>query len=223
MAADAAGIPQVKVCGLTRVEQAVGCAEAGADAIGCVFYPKSPRNVSESLAREIFTALPLRTARVGVFVDESADHMLRIAESCGLTTLQLHGRETPETVSRLMLAGFQVIKGLYTAKDPRIDRAGDYPATVFLVECGKGPLPGGNAESWHWGDVREFGETHPLILAGGLSPENVAEAIASARPDAVDVSSGVEDSPGNKNLDKVAAFIAAVQKCTVSRTLRRIF
>lgn len=223
MTADATAIPQVKICGLTRVDQAMGCADAGANAVGCVFYPPSPRNVSGSQAREIFTALPPHVARVGVFVDETADHMLRIAERCGLTTLQLHGRETPKTVTRLVLAGYQVIKGLYTAKDPRIDRAGDYPAAVFLVECGKGPLPGGNAARWHWGDAREFGETRPLILAGGLTPDNVAEAIASARPDAVDVSSGVEASPGNKDSDKVAAFIAAVRTSHVSRTLRRIF
>lgn len=223
MTAAAVGVAQVKICGLKRVDQAAGCAEAGASAVGCVFYPPSPRNVSASQARDIFAALPAGVARVGVFVDEPTDQMLRIAEQCGLTALQLHGRETPETVARLVLAGYRVIKGLYTAKDPRIDRAGDFPGAAFLVECGKGPLPGGNAASWRWGDAREFGETHPLILAGGLSPGNVSEAIAAAQPDAVDVSSGVEAAPGDKDLDKVTAFIAAVHNNHVSRTLRRIF
>jgi phosphoribosylanthranilate isomerase len=108
-------------------------------------------------------------------------------------------------------------------KDPMVSRASDYRAAAYLVECGKGELPGGNAVSWAWEDAMEFGEKQTLILAGGLTPENISIAISSALPDAVDVSSGVESSPGRKDLDKVAAFIRAVKKCGMNKTIKKVF
>ncbi len=214
---------QVKICGLTAPDMAIHCAEMGADAVGLVFFSKSPRHVSDEAARAICEALPAAVQKVGVFVDDSEDVVLKKARSCGLTAVQLHGRETPETVRRLREEGLIVLKGLFASREPTLAAAPDYAPTAFLVECGKGALPGGNAAVWNWSGVREFGRRYPLVLAGGLSPENVAEAIAAAEPDSVDVSSGVESAPGVKSPDKIKAFVRAVKGAGEKRAARNIF
>ncbi len=214
---------QVKICGLTAPEMAVRCAEMGADAVGLVFFPKSPRHVSDAAARSICAALPEQVHKVGVFVDESEAVVLGKARYCGLTAVQLHGRETPETVRRLRAEGLVVLKGLFASREPTLAAADDYDPTAFLLECGKGVLPGGNAAVWDWSGARDFGRQYPLVLAGGLSPENVAEAIAAAEPDAVDVSSGVETAPGVKDPDKMEAFIGAVKGAVEKRVARGVF
>jgi phosphoribosylanthranilate isomerase len=211
---------QVKICGLTRTEEAAACAAAGAHAIGLVFYPRSRRYISAESAREIRQVLPPGTACVGVFVDAPPDTILRVARTAGLTAVQIHGNEPPETVARLQAEGLLVVKALFAERAPGLDRADDCAATAVLVECGQGPLPGGNALVWDWGRAAEVGLRRPLILAGGLTPDNVATAIAQARPDAVDVSSGVETAPGRKDIHKVRAFIRAA---TAAPCRRRIF
>jgi phosphoribosylanthranilate isomerase len=216
-------IPQVKVCGLTNQDEAAGCVSLGADAIGCVFFSKSPRNVSLSQAKKIVRALPSHVKAVGVFVNESFEEITRAVEHCGLHAVQLHGQEPPELTELLHQKGLTIIKALFMEKDPLLSKAADYRAAAYLVECGKGELPGGNAVSWAWEDAMEFGEKRPLILAGGLTPENISIAISSALPDAVDVSSGVESSPGRKDLDKVAAFIRSVKKCGMNKTIKKVF
>lgn len=214
---------QIKICGLTTPEMAVRCAEMGADAVGLVFFPKSPRHVSDDAARSICDALPAGVQKVGVFVDESEESVRRKARDCGLTAVQLHGRETPETVRRLRAEGLVVLKGLFASREPSVTAAGDYDPTGFLLECGKGVLPGGNAETWDWSSAKPFGQRYPLVLAGGLSPENVAQAIADAEPDAVDVSSGVESAPGVKDAAKIEAFIGAVKGSAERRRARPVF
>jgi phosphoribosylanthranilate isomerase len=204
--------PRIKICGLTRVDEAEGCAKLGADAIGLVFFPKSPRHVTDEQALAISTAVLDKAKTVGVFVNASHDEILQKAEACRLSAVQLHGQESPDLVRRLSDAGLSVIKALFVDGTPSLSEADDYEVSAFLVECSKGPLPGGNAMEWNWGAAKEFGQTHPLILAGGLSPENVSRAVSSARPLAVDVSSGVEASPGRKDLKQVSAFIRAVQR-----------
>jgi phosphoribosylanthranilate isomerase len=215
--------PQIKICGLTNIDQAVFCVSAGADAIGCVFYPPSKRHLNTSRAREIGQAISGEAAVVGVFVNASFREIMRKVEACFLTAVQLHGQESPELVQRLRNQGLLVIKGLFVKGDPHIDGAGRYNATAFLVECGQGKLPGGNAMAWNWGAALEFGERHPLILAGGLNPENVSMAVASANPLAVDVSSGVEIAPGDKDLKKVTAFIDAVRLPSSGAPHRTVF
>jgi len=143
--------------------------------------------------------------------------ILEGARRCRLTGVQLHGNEPPETVLRLREAGLMVIKALFAARMPDLKAAADYAPDAFLVECGRGKRPGGNAEVWNWAEARGLSASVPLVLAGGLSPENVAEAIAAAAPDAVDVSSGVEKAPGRKDLDRVAAFIHAARKAATGR------
>jgi phosphoribosylanthranilate isomerase len=211
---------QVKVCGLTRADEAAACARAGAGAVGCVFYSRSPRCVSADTAREIRRALPPGVACVGVFVDEPFEGVMATASQAGLTAVQLHGNEPPALVERLRREGLFVIKALFSDRTPGLDEARHYSASAYLVECGQGPLPGGNARAWDWGRAAALAERHPLILAGGLAPENAAQALRAAWPDAIDVSSGVEAGPGRKDIRKVEQFIAAVA-AAVAR--RRIF
>ncbi len=216
-------VPQVKVCGLTNIEQAMKCAELGADAIGFVFYPKSPRNLTEDMAREICWALPSEVKKVGVFVNETFSNIMRKAEHCNLYAVQLHGQESPQFVSQLCSENLMVIKALFTEREPHLEDVSGYTASAYLAECGKGVLPGGNALAWSWEKAKSFGENDPLILAGGLSPDNVSHAVAACMPDAVDVSSGVESGPGQKNIVKVEAFLNAVAGCVVNREIRKIF
>jgi phosphoribosylanthranilate isomerase len=233
--------PQVKICGLTRVDEAVACARAGADAIGLVFYPPSPRHVSVATAGEIAAALPPAVAKVGVFVDAPKDTVLETARAAGLTAVQLHGGETPAMVAELKATGLMVIKALFAAKAPGVELADTFGADAVLFEQGAGRLPGGNAEIWDYSLARRSGLIRrsdlgrkqtlgpPLILAGGLAPDNVTGAIAKARPDAIDLSSGVEASPGRKQIELVKSLMAAVDACgsqygdTAVQALRRIF
>lgn len=215
--------PQIKICGLTDVDQALACAELGADAIGLVFFEKSPRNLSVDQARAICDALPSHVMTTGVFVNETFDSVMDKVLRCGIKVVQLHGNERPELVSRLIREKLPVIKVLYMESDPNIKLADDFDPTAFLVECAKGVLPGGNALSWNFERVSELKTQKPVLIAGGLSPDNIADAVAKAMPDGVDVSSGVELSPGRKDLKKVEAFITAVKQTAVPKPLRRIF
>ena len=216
---------EIKICGLTDPESAAACADFGVDAIGLVFYSRSPRFVTDARAAEIARAVAGRTALVGVFVDETFAAILDRAKRCGLTAVQLHGRESPTLVRRLRESGLVVIKALFHERAPFIKEAPRYDASAFLLEWGRGRLPGGNAQSWNWSLATEFDSSRPLILAGGLAPHNVARALASGRPAAVDVSSGVESTPGVKDLRKVEAFVAEVRNCQTpdKYTARRIF
>ena len=215
--------PEIKICGLTQVDEAVACAEAGADAIGLVFDPPSPRLLTPQQAREISLALPDQTARVGVFVNCPVSDIQKRIDDCRLTSVQLHGQEPPNMVRELCDGGVRVIKALFIHRPPFISEASHYPEAVFLVECGKGQLPGGNAMTWNWGEVKLFGRSYPLILAGGLSPDTIASAVFEAGPDAVDISSGVEFSPGRKDIHKVITLIRAISLCTLERQPRMIW
>ncbi len=215
--------PQIKICGLTDVNEAIRCAKAGADAIGLVFFEKSPRNVSETLAAEISKAIPESIASVGVFVNEPFDFIMNKVTLCHLDAVQLHGNESPELVERLIKKNICVIKALYMDSEPAVSGIDNYAAASFLVECAKGVLPGGNALSWNFSRVKAIATDKPLIIAGGLSPNNIIDAVSSASPDVVDVSSGVESSPGKKDITKVKAFIENVLACNIEKKIRRLF
>ncbi|NCO60484.1 MAG: phosphoribosylanthranilate isomerase [Deltaproteobacteria bacterium CG_4_8_14_3_um_filter_51_11] len=221
-------IPQIKICGITLPEQAEQCVALGADAIGCVFFTKSPRDVSDAQAKEIGSALGGKTSCVGVFVDADRDTILKKVERCGLTGVQLHGNESPELIAALRGMGLLVIKTLFSKRIPKLEAARRYAASsALLAECGTGSLPGGNAQDWHWADARPMARHAALVLAGGLTPDNVVQAVSAALPDAVDVSSGVETSSGKKDMSKVASFIAnlrgAFSGTTNGRPLKKIF
>ena len=217
--------PQVKICGLTRVDEAIKCAELGADAIGLVFFEKSARNVTIEQANEISLSLPENISTIGVFVNEPFGYIMERVEKCSLNAVQLHGMEGPDLVNQLMEQGLIVIKCLYLDSEPFLTDVIKYNATGYLVECAKGILPGGNALSWDWARAKDFGKKHPFILAGGLSLENITRAIYKSLPDAVDISSGVEKEPGRKDILKIKAFIEAVSKSSIKKknSLRRIF
>ena len=222
-ATDNMHVPQIKVCGLTRVENALECLALGAEAIGCVFYPKSPRHVTDDQARDICKAVSSRAATVGVFVNESFPFIMKKVQRCLLDTVQLHGQESPRLITRLRKEKLKVIKTLFLSSMPSFKNAKDFEPSAFLVECGDGALPGGNAVSWNWEKARHLVENYPVILAGGLSPENISVAVNQSTPDAVDVSSSVELSPGLKDTGRVKAFIHSVSMCSLKRKTRRIF
>ncbi len=210
-AAPHATFPWIKICGLTRVDNALDVAASGADAIGLVFFEKSPRNVSADQATQICTALPASVKTIGVFVNESYETIMEIVEKCGLSGVQLHGNEAPGLVDKLAKEDLVVIKALFAAKAPFLTQSQEYEnASYFLVEYGKGILPGGNAESWNYEILSQMDTEKPVILAGGLTPENVRQAVDACHPAGVDISSGVEKSHGIKDIEKVKAFINAV-------------
>jgi phosphoribosylanthranilate isomerase len=207
----------VKICGLTSVQDALVAAEAGADAVGFVFWPGSPRSVDAARAREIASALPPFVLRVGVFVDAAREEMERVAGEVGLDVLQLHGQEPPEvfaTLSRRAIKAVRVGPGFQASEALRyLGRA----AGLLLDTRLSGPdaPPGGTGQPFDWESVREVRERAPwLMLAGGLTPDNVARALTAVRPDAVDVSSGVESAPGRKDPARVRAFMEAVRKAS---------
>lgn len=203
--------PEIKICGLTRPGEAAAVAEAGAEAIGLIFYPPSPRNVNLKLAGEIVKAISPCCA-VGVFVDASYDFIMNTIETCGLSAVQLHGKEPPELAAQILkTSDVEVIKALFEKKTPDFSTAGTFNPNAFLVECGQGVLPGGNAESWNWASTATLNVDKPVVLAGGLTPENVVAAATAARPAAIDVSSGVEKSPGSKDLNRVNQLITTIK------------
>lgn len=209
----------VKICGLTLVDNALDCVKAGADIIGLVFYEKSPRHVSTEKARQIVRALPKGIPACGVFVDESFDTIMQTVSACGLGIVQLHGAETPELADRLSAQNLVVTKAFFAARPPGLCETEKYQSADFcLAEYGKGILPGGNAETWDYGQALEMAKKVRLMLAGGLNPENVADAVSSIRPQAVDVSSGVEKAKGIKDISKVKAFIRAAKSVHLQPT-----
>ncbi|SHE89664.1 phosphoribosylanthranilate isomerase [Desulfacinum infernum DSM 9756] len=214
---------EIKICGITRREDARIAASLGVDAVGFVFYPKSPRHVSRETARDLAAALPESVARVGVFVDETVDRVLETARFCGLTHVQLHGQETPEEVAALEAQGLRVVKALFVNRAPGLDVQDRYRPTAFLVECAGVSLPGGNALAWDWASAKDRVRHRPMILAGGLDPHNVARAVRAAEPAAVDVSSGVERRPGEKDAQKMEAFVNAVRRLSPPAVEGRIF
>ncbi|MCL4819711.1 MAG: indole-3-glycerol phosphate synthase TrpC [Vicinamibacteria bacterium] len=206
-----AGPVSVKVCGITCVEDGIAAVEAGAAAVGFVLWPQSPRAVTPEQARRIGAALPPFVTRVGVFVDTPPEAVDRIAAEAGLDVVQLHGDEPVASVhehARRVIKALRVGPGF----DPAVARRFDDAGAAILLDTGGRALPGGTGESFDWGMARALRPfVRQLVLAGGLHAGNVAAAIAETRPDAVDVSSGVEAAPGRKDPAKMKAFVAAVR------------
>ncbi len=201
----------LKVCGLTTPEDAAAAVEAGADAIGLVFWAQSPRAVDVAAARRVAAALPPFVMRVGVFVDAARDELWRVADAVPLDVLQLHGREPLEALEGLPRRAW---KALGVGPDFDLEQARRYArrASALLLDAGGQALPGGGGVCFDWSVARRVRALVPwLVLAGGLTAQNVGAAIAEVRPDAVDVSSGVESAPGRKDRDKLRAFVAAVR------------
>ena len=202
----------IKICGIGDPATARACHAAGADMLGVVFHSPSPRHVTPTAARNIVKALPAGFPVIGVFVQQSVAEIITIACIAGLRHVQLHAPRPSADLIQLQAAGLQVMQVLTQGGAELVTAATKLPpGTAILVECGCGPLPGGNGLAWDWGAAAALAALRPITLAGGLTAANVSAAIAAAAPAAVDVSSGVESAPGCKDLRKVADFIAAVR------------
>jgi phosphoribosylanthranilate isomerase len=199
---------KVKICGITNLEDALFAAEAGADALGFVFYTKSPRYIAPDRAREIVLRLPPFVAKVGVFVNEELDLVKEIMAYCHLDYAQLHGDEPPEQVAALAPRAIKAVR-VRSAAD--VERLSAYRATAYLLDAYHPTKPGGTGETWDWELAAAAKRYGPIILAGGLKPDNVAAAIGRVHPYAVDVSSGVEAAPGIKDHQMVWRFIRAAK------------
>jgi len=202
---------RVKICGITNLEDALMAAELGADALGFIFHPRSPRYVAPDAARQIIAGLPPFVLTVGVFVDEEAQTVRDLAARVGLDWVQLHGQESPEYCRSL---GRRVIKGFRIQDEKSFKSLAAYQgaAQAFLLDTYKKGQVGGTGATFDWRLAREAKKYGPVILAGGLTPENAARAIEVAQPAAVDVATGVEATPGKKDPEKLRAFFAAVKK-----------
>lgn len=198
---------RVKICGVTSVEDARVAVDAGAFALGFNFHPASRRCVSPQTAAAIGAELPDEIWRVGVFVDRDRESVARIAAEAGLTVLQFHGAESPEFCRGWKLP---VIKAARIRDRADVQRLLEYPVELAMVDAYVEGAHGGTGVRFEWGLLEGFEHRH-LILAGGLTAENVAEAVRTVRPWAVDVASGVEARPGVKDAEKVRRFIHNAQ------------
>ncbi len=200
---------RVKICGITRVEDALIVSTSGADSIGLVFYPKSPRNVSIAQAYDIVAALPPFVSVTALFLDAEAEFIQKVVESVPLSLLQFHGKETPEQCSGYNLPFIKAI-----GMRDRIDLESfmeRYPdAAGFLLDSHGIGEAGGTGKAFDWSLLSSLTD-RPILLAGGITPDNVAEAIKTVKPWAVDLSSGVESSPGIKDPAKILALMNEVK------------
>lgn len=199
----------VKICGITNTDDALAAAAAGADALGFVFYDRSPRHVALDAAAAIVHQLPSFVVKVGVFLDAPEDMVYRAIADCGLTLLQFHGDETPEYCAQF---GLMHMKAFRVRDAASLEALTQYPSDAWLLDAWTADKPGGSGQKFNWDlAVAASKMGRPIFLAGGLTPENVAEAIQKVHPYGVDVSSGVEAAPGRKDHAKVRAFVKAAK------------
>jgi phosphoribosylanthranilate isomerase len=202
---------RVKICGITRLEDAQLSVQLGAAALGFNFYRPSPRFIEPTEARGIITQLPPLTAMVGVFADETEGaHVAQVARAAGVSIVQLHGPRFPQPEAAL--EGFRIIRAVAVKPDSSAERFGKIRAGALLLDTHDPELRGGTGKTFEWNLAREAKKCRPIILAGGLTPENVGRAVREVRPYAVDVASGVESAPGIKDAAKLKAFFAAVEE-----------
>src|SRR6202040_2104952 len=203
---------RVKICGITNVEDALLACELGADAIGFDFYSKSPRCISPYTASKIIRKLPPFVAAAGVFVNWQAAPVTALAKALGLAAAQLHGDEPPKLVSEIAKK-VSVIKALHVGKGSALPPFAKYRgAAAFLLDASHSGQYGGTGHTTDWSLAHTAAKSHRILLAGGVTPENVAEAIRAVRPYAVDVTSGVESKPGKKDPGKLRAFFDEVAR-----------
>ena len=193
----------LKVCGITRLTDALHATQHGATALGFVFWPHSPRYVTPERAAEIIAELPATTMAVGVFVNEAVDGIRSVVAKTGISAVQLHGDETADYAEAL---GWPVLRSV-TVDDADATCASWPVDTTFLLDAADPVRRGGTGDTVDWREAADVARAHRIVLAGGLTPANVGDAIAIVRPFGVDVSSGVEEAPGVKNFDKVARFL----------------
>lgn len=201
----------VKICGITNLDDALAAVDAGANMLGFNFYKPSPRYITTQHAREIIEQLPDSILTVGVFVNEEEDAIRTIAKETAIKALQLHGDETPTYCREL--AGYYVIKTFAVCDDFDPQSLKAYGVEAIMLDTKHNHLRGGTGQVFDWSVARQAALTIPkLYLAGGLSPENVENAVKTVRPFAVDACSALEDTPGKKNHERLRAFVNAVRR-----------
>jgi len=201
---------EIKICGITRIDDALCAAACGADAVGFIFHKSSPRCVAPERVKEIIAALPRGITTVGVFVNREAEEVAQTVADCGLDLIQLHGDESPEYCRRFPPE--RIIKAVFprTPKDLRALAA--YGVRAFLVDFREAGRYGGTGKRADWGLAARLGKTHSLILAGGLDAGNVDEALAAVAPHAVDINSGCERAPGIKDHDRIRRIVGMIRE-----------
>ena len=201
---------KVKICGITNLADALGAIEAGVDMLGFIFCKSSPRHMTVAAAAEITRQLPSHIVKIGVFVDAPDELVMQAISECGLNMLQFHGEEKPEDCLKF---GVMSIKAFRVRDAQSLDALHDYPTDAWLLDTFAERQAGGTGRTFDWDlavRAQRFGK--PIFLAGGLDPANVIEAVRRVRPFAVDVSSGVEASPGKKDPAKVKVFIRSAKR-----------
>jgi phosphoribosylanthranilate isomerase len=199
-----------KVCGIMNSEDAREAADAGADAIGLIFA-ESPREVNVEEARRISVALPDGVLKVGVFVDAEPEEVLETAREVGLDLAQLHGDETPETVAAIRGAGLPVMKALRVRNAEALAEIQSYEADLIMLDAWSARARGGTGETFDWGLAKSVKGRGNIVVSGGLTPENVREAIEFFEPYGVDASSSLEEKPGKKSGERVRRFVRAAK------------
>jgi phosphoribosylanthranilate isomerase len=199
---------KIKICGIKTVDDALAAMEVGADLIGFNFYPKSPRYIDVGICRDIMFVMRRygHVQYVGVFVNAPVEQILATMDTCGLALAQLHGDETPEMLNALKGKSFKAFRG---EVNPQLIVKGE-PA--FLIDAAVKDSYGGTGMKADWSRAAELAKKHQFLLAGGLTPENVADAVRQVKPWGVDVASGVESEPGKKDAAKMSAFVKAVKQ-----------
>jgi len=206
---------KVKICGITNVPDAIAATEAGADVLGFVFHEKSPRFLTIEAAAQIIRELPPQVLKAGVFVNSPKDVVTRAAQECGLNLLQFHGEETPEYCLQF---GLPSIKEFRIRDAASLESLPAYKTHAWLLDAYSPSQRGGTGETFNWALAAEAPKPgRPIFLAGGLTPENVSDAIRQVRPYGVDVSSGVEKAPRFKDHAKLKAFIEAAKAVNLSK------
>jgi phosphoribosylanthranilate isomerase len=207
--------PRVKICGLTTPQDAITAIELGAAALGFNFFRGSRRYLKMEEARDWIAALPTQITKLAVLVNPSWDEAMVAATLPGITALQLHGVETPEFCNQLTAHAIRFVKAIPVSTLDSLTNLRAFSTQTVLLDSGHPAAFGGSGKTFPWHIARDFVEANPdlqVILAGGLTPENVSDAVATVRPFAVDVTSGVESSVGRKDRDRMHAFIASAQR-----------
>jgi phosphoribosylanthranilate isomerase len=201
---------RVKICGVRSIEEAEAAIEAGADALGFNFWPRSPRYISQNAARSVIERVAPLISSIGVFVNEDQRRIADIVSDVGLSAVQLHGDETPEFCAGL--GSIKIIKAIRVESNFDCASLTSYPVSMVLLDANIKGSYGGTGKVFDWRVAVEAKRYARIILAGGLTIENVREAIATVKPVAIDVCSGVESEPGRKDPDKVRRFMAEVAR-----------
>ena len=199
---------RIKICGITKPQQGKAIAHLGATALGFICVPASPRYVTPEKIRAVVEHLPESVDRIGVFANSSWEEICQTVAAGGLTGIQLHGNESPEFCHHLrqLLPNREIIKALRVGSLQALDLAGVYTSWVdtLLLDAYDPQHLGGTGKTLEWVNLRQFRPSCPWLLAGGLTPDNVLDALSQVSPNGIDLSSGVERNPGDKDLDKVA-------------------